>query len=146
MFAINPPRLPMTRMLVAYAATLVVFCCCDFVWLGWIAKDYYQSQLGGMLLAQPNWGAAVAFYALYAAGVVLFCIAPALEAAALVKAALLGALLGALAYATYDLSNLATLKGWPVALALVDIAWGAFVTALAATAGYQITRWSGVTG
>jgi uncharacterized membrane protein len=125
----------MTRILVAYAATLVVFCCCDFVWLGYVARDYYQSQLGGLLLAQPNWGAAVAFYAIYAAGICLFCIVPALNAASLGKAALLGAMLGALAYATYDLSNLATLKSWPMALSLVDIAWGAFVTAVSASAG-----------
>src|ERR1700676_362968 len=129
----------MTRSLVAYVATLVVFCCCDFVWLGWIAKDYYQSQLGGLLLAQPNWPAAAIFYALYAAGIVIFCISPALDAASLAKAALLGALLGALAYATYDLSNLATLKSWPRALSLLDIAWGAFVTSVAASAGYQMT-------
>jgi uncharacterized membrane protein len=126
----------MTRVLVAYAATLVVFCCCDFVWLGWIAKDYYQSQIGGLLLLQPNWGAAVAFYAIFAAGICLFCILPAIDAASLAKAALLGALLGALAYATYDLSNLATLKGWSAALSLVDIAWGAFVTAISASAGF----------
>jgi uncharacterized membrane protein len=130
----------MTRLLVAYATTLVVFCCGDFVWLGGVAKEYYQSQLGGLLLAQPNWAAAVIFYALYAAGIVFFCISPALDAASLGKAALLGALLGALAYATYDLSNLATLKGWPVALSLVDIAWGAFVTSVAASAGYQMTK------
>jgi uncharacterized membrane protein len=130
----------MTRMLVAYAATLIVFCCCDFVWLGWIAKDYYQSQLGGLLLAQPNWAAAVVFYALYSAGVLIFCITPAMDAASLGRAALLGALLGALAYATYDLSNLATLKNWPLALSMADIAWGAFVTAVAASAGYQATR------
>jgi uncharacterized membrane protein len=130
----------MTRLLVAYAATLVVFCCFDFVWLGWVAKDYYQSQLGGLLLVQPNWAAAVTFYALYAAGVVFFCISPALDTVSLGKAALLGALLGALAYATYDLSNLATLKGWPMALSLVDIAWGSFVTCVAASAGYQLTR------
>src|SRR5207302_9327745 len=109
----------MTRVLVAYATTLIVFCCCDFVWLGWVAKDYYQSQLGGLLLAQPNWAAAVTFYALYAAGIVIFCISPALDAASLAKAALLGAL----AYATYDLSNLATLKSWPITLSLLDIAW-----------------------
>jgi uncharacterized membrane protein len=130
----------MTRMFAAYAATLIVFCCCDFVWLGWVAKEYYQSQLGGLLLAQPNWAAAVTFYVLYAAGIVIFCIAPALDAASLGKAALLGALLGALAYATYDLSNLATLKSWPMALSLLDIAWGGFVTAVAASAGYQATR------
>ena len=130
----------MTRMLVAYATTLIVFCCLDFVWLGWVAKDYYQSQLGALLLVQPNWPAAVTFYAFYAAGVVIFCISPALDAASLGKAALLGALLGALAYATYDLSNLATLKSWPMALSLVDIAWGAFVTAVAASAGYQATK------
>jgi uncharacterized membrane protein len=130
----------MTRLLVAYAATLIAFCFCDFVWLGWIAKDYYQSQLGGLLLAQPNWAAAVTFYVLYAAGIVIFCIAPALDAASLGKAALLGAMLGGLAYATYDLSNLATLKSWPMPLSLLDIAWGAFVTAVAAGAGYQATR------
>lgn len=135
----------MIRLLVAYATTLIVFCCCDFVWLGWVAKDYYQSQLGGLLLAQPNWGAAAIFYALYAAGVVFFCISPALDAASLGKAALLGAVLGALAYATYDLSNLATLKGWPLALSLIDIAWGSFVTCVAASAGYEITRLVGAT-
>lgn len=136
----------MTRTLVAYAATLVAFCCLDFIWLGWIARSYYQSQLGGLLLAQPNWVAALAFYALYAAGIVIFCVAPALDAASLGKAALLGIMLGALAYATYDLSNLATLRGWPVAMSLIDIAWGAFVTGLAASAGYQITRLSGAAG
>jgi uncharacterized membrane protein len=130
----------MTRMLAAYAATLIVFCCCDFAWLGWVAKDYYQSQLGGMSLAQPNWVAAVAFYALYAAGIVFFCISPALDAASVGKAAVLGALLGALAYATYDLSNLATLKGWPMALSVIDIAWGAFLTGIAASAGYLVTK------
>jgi len=135
----------MTRLLVAYAATLIVFCCCDFVWLGWVAKDYYQSQLGGLLLAQPNWAAAATFYVLYAAGIGIFCVAPAVDAASLGKAALLGALLGGLAYATYDLSNLATLKGWPMALSLIDIAWGAFVTAVAASAGYQATRLIGAT-
>ena len=135
----------MIRLLVAYATTLIVFCCCDFVWLGWVAKDYYQSQLGGLLLAQPNWSAAAIFYALYAAGVVFFCISPALDAASLGKAALLGAVLGALAYATYDLSNLATLKAWPLALSLMDIAWGSFVTCVAASAGYEITRLVGAT-
>jgi len=130
----------MTRILVAYATTLIVFCCCDFVWLGWVARDYYQSQLGGLLLTQPNWTAAVIFYALYAAGIVLFAIVPALEAASLGKAALLGVLLGALAYATYDLSNLATLKSWPMVLSLIDIAWGAFVTSVAASAGYEVAR------
>ena len=126
----------MTRILIAYAATLIVFCCCDFVWLGWIAKDYYHSQIGGLLLGQPNWPAAVAFYAIFSGGVCLFCIVPALDAASIGRAALLGALLGALAYATYDLSNLATLKGWSTALSLVDIAWGAFVTAVSASSGY----------
>lgn len=130
----------MTRILVAYAATLIAFCCCDLVWLGFVAKDYYQSQLGGLLLAQPNWAAALAFYVLYCAGIVLFCVTPALDAASFGKAALLGVVLGALAYATYDLSNLATLKGWPMALSMVDIAWGAFATAVAASAGYQAAK------
>src|SRR5579862_9544652 len=118
----------MTRMLVGYAATLIVFCVVDFAWLGWIAKSFYQSQIGGLLLAQPNWAAAVVFYALYALALQFFCVGPALDGGSVSKVVGVGALFGFFAYMTYDLSNLATLRGWSVALALVDMAWGASVS------------------
>ena len=128
------------RLVIGYVATLLTFCIVDFVWLGGIAKDFYQSRIGGLLLTQPNWGAAVLFYLLFAAGMQFFCVAPALDAGSIGKAALFGALFGFFCYMTYDLSNLATLKDWPVSLAVVDIAWGTFVGAIASTAGYAATR------
>ena len=128
------------RFVISYVATLLTFCIVDFVWLGWIAKGFYQSQIGGLLLAQPNWGAAVLFYLLFAAGMQIFCVSPALDAGSIGKAALFGALFGFFCYMTYDLSNLATLKDWSAALAAVDIAWGTFVGAVASTAGYAATR------
>ena len=128
------------RFVISYVATLLTFCIVDFVWLGWIAKGFYQSQIGGLLLAQPNWGAAVLFYLLFAAGMQIFCVSPALDTGSIGKAALFGALFGFFCYVTYDLSNLATLKDWAVALAAVDIAWGTFVSAVASTAGYAAAR------
>jgi uncharacterized membrane protein len=126
----------MMRTLVAYVATLIAFCACDFAWLGWIAKGFYARELGGLLLARPNFAAAVAFYLVYAGGVQIFCVHPALEADSWVRAWLAGALFGFVAYATYDLTNLATLKNWPLAISVVDLLWGTLVTSAAAAAGY----------
>jgi uncharacterized membrane protein len=130
----------MTRFAVAYAATLVVFCGLDFLWLGFIAKGYYQSQVGTLLLDKPNLPVAALFYGLYVVGILIFAVLPALDAGQWTKALLYGALFGFFAYATYDLTNLATLKGWSPGVALLDLAWGATVTAISATAGYLITR------
>lgn len=129
----------MPKLTVAYLATGIVFCLGDFLWLGFVAKDFYQAQIGTLLLAQPGLIAASIFYALYVFGVVVFAVAPALESGSIGKAALRGALFGLIAYATYDLSNLATLKGWPLAISMVDIAWGTFATAVSATLGYCLT-------
>lgn len=126
----------MVRALVAYVATLIAFCVGDFAWLGWIAKGFYAKGLGGLLLARPNIAAAIAFYLIYAAGVQVFCVYPALAAGSWSRASLAGALFGFFAYATYDLTNLATLKGWPLSVALVDLVWGTVLTAVAATAGF----------
>lgn len=128
----------MTRAVAAYVATLVAFCACDFVWLGWIAKDYYAAQVGGLLLPTFKVGVGAFFYALYAGGLVIFCVYPALAADSWTRALLVGALFGFIAYATYDLTNLATLKGWSTSLSIVDMLWGALVSGLAATAGYAI--------
>ena len=130
----------MTRIVVAYLATLAAFCVLDFVWLGFLARNFYQAQVGSLLLAPPNWTVAVLFYALYIVGVVVFAVLPALDAGSWLSALVLGGLFGFFCYATYDLTNLATLKGWTVPMAVVDILWGVVITAAAATAGYALTR------
>lgn len=130
----------MMRVLAAFAATLIAFCACDFAWLGFVAKDFYQAQIGGLLLQRPNWTAAAIFYPLYTAGLVLFCIEPALANASWLRALAYGVLLGLLAYGTYDLSNLATLKGWSVSFVVVDMIWGIVVSGIAAAAGYFAAR------
>jgi uncharacterized membrane protein len=124
----------------AYVVALALFCLCDFAWLGFIARGFYQNEIGPLLLDRPRWTAAIVFYPLYIAGVMFFCVAPALSEGGWARALVNGLALGLLAYATYDLSNLATLKGWSVALVVVDVLWGMAVTAVAACAGYAAAR------
>jgi uncharacterized membrane protein len=126
----------MARFLTAYAAALVVMLGLDFAWLGVFARKLYADEIGPLLLAKPMLAAGVLFYAIYAAGVVLFVVRPAVERGRWVRAAGLGALFGVVAYAAYDLTNLATLKGYSAKLATIDMAWGAVITAAAASAGY----------
>ena len=114
----------MRPTLAAALASLVAFCVCDFVWLGSVARDFYAAQLGALLLPEPNWVAALLFYPLYVAGLLVFCVLPAHAAGSWRKSLGRGAFFGLVAYATYDLSNLATLAGWPVAVTVVDLAWG----------------------
>jgi uncharacterized membrane protein len=121
--------------LIASLATTVAFIVCDLVWLGWIAGGYYRNALGPLMAAEINLPAAAAFYVLYVLGVVIFAVAPAIETGGWPRAMGLGAMLGLFAYATYDLTNLATLQGFPLRLALVDMAWGTLLTAGAAAAG-----------
>lgn len=130
----------MRRPALTYLATALAFCACDFIWLGFIANDFYRRQLGELLLAQPNWVGAILFYVLYIAGIVLFVVARAAPSGSLVRAAWLGALFGLVAYGTYDLTNLATLKGFTVQVVAADLAWGAFVTAVGAVAGTLVAR------
>lgn len=120
----------------AYLLALVVFVVIDLIWLGFIARDFYFSELRALMAPQFNMVAAGAFYMLYPAGVVIFAAMPGIEAQSVVKAVVLGSLLGLLAYGTYDLTNLATVKGWPVRMAIVDIAWGSILTGL--TAGITV--------
>lgn len=120
----------------AYVAAAVGFVALDALWLGVVARSFYRRELGSLLLEKPDLGAAVAFYALYLGGVVFFAVKPALEAGAWSRAVVNGALFGLVAYATYDLTNLATLKGFPVRVVAPDLFCGAAVTAAAALAGY----------
>jgi len=130
----------MTRLLIAYAGTLVAFALLDLAWLGYVARRFYQSQVGTLLRAPPRWGAAALLYVGYAAGVTGFVVAPALDAGSLQQAWLAGAALGLVVYGTYDLTNLAVLRGWTTAAAIVDIAWGTVVTAASAAAGFGVAR------
>ena len=129
------------RFAIAYVATATIFLVADFVWLGWIARSFYRDNLGALLLERPSMSVAGAFYVIYIAGIVLFAIMPALRDHSWPVAMGLGVMFGLVAYGTYDLTNLATLRGWPMAVSMVDLAWGAFVTGLAATGGYSITRY-----
>jgi uncharacterized membrane protein len=123
------------RLAIAYIAAGVVFLALDLTWLGVIARDYYRREMGD-LLAQPfRMGPAVGFYLLYLVGVVYFAIQPALASGRWSDALLPGALFGLIAYATYDLTAMAVVRGWPTTLSYVDMAWGATLTAAAAAAG-----------
>ncbi len=126
--------------LIAYIATAVVFFAIDFVWLAKVAKSFYWSRLGGLLRDKPNLAAASGFYAVYLIGIVIFAVVPALQAQSWTTALVYGALFGFFAYATYDMTNLATLKGWSVSVAVVDIAWGTALTGASATFGYLLTQ------
>lgn len=124
----------------AYLAALVAFLIADAIWIGVIAREFYQNQLGELLRDPPNLAAAGVFYLAYIAGVLYLVVRPALASGSLKSAALNGAILGLIAFGTYDMTNLATLEGWPVAVVVVDMIWGAVVTALVASAGYFAAR------
>lgn len=127
-----------------YGATAVVFFALDLVWLGVVARDFYRDNLGELLRAQPLWPAALAFYAIYIAGVVVFAVLPSLQAESWVRAAALGAFLGLFAYATFDLTALALIRGFPGVVVAVDLAWGTVLTSCVAVGGYGLGRWLGI--
>jgi uncharacterized membrane protein len=123
-----------------YAITLPIFFAIDMVWLGFVVKNFYRDQIGFLMKSQINWTAAVSFYLLFVVGLVFFVIAPALEKNSWMHALLFGALFGLVTYATYDLSNLATLKDWPLLVTIVDLAWGAVLAAAVSTVTYFIVH------
>lgn len=124
------------KVLLTYLAALAVFVAVDLVWLGVVAKDYYRGGIGHLMGDGFNVPAAVAFYLIYVAGIMMFAVLPAAQSGEWTRAAILGAAFGFFAYATYDLTNLATLKNWPLGVALADMAWGSIATAIAAATGY----------
>lgn len=122
------------QWIVAYLVTGLAFGALDALWLRWAGPNFYRPAIGDLLADSFRPAPAIAFYLLYIAAVVWFAVRPGL-AGGVGAAALNGALLGAICYATYDLTNQATMKVWPVHLTLADIAWGAFATGVAASAG-----------
>jgi len=124
-----------------YALTVPVFFAIDMVWLGLVARSFYRSRLGALLRVDVNWTAAFAFYFIYIAGILLFAVVPNLHRGSLGRCALWGGLFGFFTYATYDLTNLATLKGWPMSVVIVDILWGAVLCTVVSASSYGLGRW-----
>ncbi|MEO1265755.1 MAG: DUF2177 family protein [Pseudomonadota bacterium] len=125
---------------IAYFATAIVFLAIDALWLGVIATKFYKAELGSLMAENVNFVAAAGFYLVYCVGIVIFAVSPALRSGDWTQALLFGALFGFFCYATYDMTNLATLRDWPLRMSLVDMAWGTVLTGVSATAGYLITR------
>ncbi len=125
----------MLKLAATYISTTVALVVIDLIWLGVIAKPMYQAGIGHLMAEKPNIAAAICFYALFPFGLMIFAILPESAEAGWQHTALLAALFGFFTYATYDLTNLATLKNYPLQLALIDILWGSLVSVVAATVG-----------
>jgi uncharacterized membrane protein len=113
----------------------------DMLWLGVIAKNLYQKYLGNFLSDTVNWTAAFIFYLIYVAGIFIFAVYPAVHKGSVFHAILMGALFGFFTYATYDLTNLATLKDWPLPIVFIDILWGATLSAVVSYSGFYFVKW-----
>ncbi len=124
-----------------YAFTVPVFFAIDIMWLGVVAKKFYRNHLGFILSPEVNWWAAISFYMIYIAGIIIFAVVPALEKESLTKALLWGCMYGFFTYATYDLTNMATIKNWPFKVVMVDIIWGVFLCSMVATISFFIGKW-----
>lgn len=121
-----------------YLIALAIFLALDMTWLGFVAKNFYAKHLGYLMRTDINWTAAILFYLLFIVGLVVFVVTPAIEKGSWVQALALGALFGLVSYATYDLTNLATVKNWPLSVTIVDLVWGAVLAAAVSTATYGI--------
>jgi len=132
----------MKRSLAAYLGTMIVMVGLDMLWLGVIAKPIYQQGIGHLMADKPNVPVAVLFYALFGLGLVVFAVLPAGPAPGWGKTLGMAALFGFFAYATYDLTNLATLKQWPIGLSVIDMAWGTCISAAAAAGGKALMDWA----
>lgn len=124
--------------IILYLMTVVVFFAIDIVWLGVISKKFYDKHLGSLRSDKVNWTAGLIFYFIFIFGIVFFVIYPAVDAVNIVTAIVSGALFGFVAYATYDLTNLATLKNWPITVTIVDLIWGTFLSASTSTIVYLL--------
>jgi len=124
-----------------YALTVPVFFIIDLIWLGVVARGFYQKNLKFILSPNVNWTAAIIFYLMYIAGILIFAVVPGVAKDSLRHAALWGALFGFFTYATYDLTNLALLKDWPLNIVIVDILWGVVLCTIVATLSFYIAKW-----
>ncbi|KRB86147.1 hypothetical protein ASE00_05270 [Sphingomonas sp. Root710] len=130
----------MIRIVVAYIATLAVFAAVDFVWLTQVGPGLYNPLIGSILAMRPRLEPAVIFYLLYIGGLLYFAVLPGLNGAGWRGALTKGAIFGFMAYATYDLTNHATLVVWSTKITILDMLWGTFLSGTASIGGYAITR------
>jgi uncharacterized membrane protein len=128
------------KLVFVYGSMALCFLLVDLLWLGVFAKGFYQKQLSHLMAEQVYWPAALMFYFIYIAGILVFAVLPAQAAQALPRALLLGALLGFLAYATYELTNWAIIRDWPAGIVALDLAWGTVLTAVTAGVGFVVAQ------
>jgi len=131
----------MAYYLKLYFATLTVFFAVDMLWLGLIARAFYKKHLGFLMAPEVNWYAALIFYFIFIVGVLVFVVIPGLKENDLTMLIVKAAFFGFITYATYDLTNLATVKDWPLIITLVDLVWGMVLTTIVSVAGYFIGKW-----
>lgn len=125
---------------IAYASGLVAFLLIDYIWLSQIALGFYKREIGPLMLDKPDLGIALLFYLFYVVALVILAVLPALEKQQWMLAAVYGGLLGFAAYGTYDITNLATLKGWSIVMSVVDVIWGTVLTASVAVISYFVAK------
>jgi uncharacterized membrane protein len=130
----------MKTLALSYLVALVVLAIVDGIWLGVVSREFYKARLGHMLLDQPIWSVAIFFYLIHAAGIAVFAVPPAMSAGTWTSALLYGGLFGFCVYAAYDITNLATLRGWPMAVSAVDLAWGTVATAVTTLVTVLVVR------
>lgn len=130
----------MVRYIVLYLITLVFFFAIDLTWLGLVAKNLYKEKLGFILSPDVNWPAAITFYLIYILGILYFAALPAIDAQSLSTAIIRGAFLGFLCYATYDLTNMATIAKWPLSIVVIDMVWGAVLTGACSVGTFYIAK------
>ncbi len=123
-----------------YLIALPVFFIIDMIWLGLIAKGFYGKHLGFLMRPRPNWTAAIVFYLIFIAGILIFVVMPAKADGSAIKAVWLGLAFGLVTYATYDLTNLATIKQWPLVVTVVDLIWGMVLSASVGFLTYVISK------
>lgn len=132
------------KLAALYGITTVIFFAVDFVWLSTATSRLYKPLLGDLLSDQPKLGVAAGFYLLYVVGILALAVIPGLQEGSVMAALWRGALLGFLAYATYDLTNLATIQGWPWQIAVIDMVWGTTLNSIVTVGGYYAGRWLGL--
>ena len=135
------------KLVLIYGGMLVTFLVIDLTWLGLVARGIYQKHLGYLMSPQVNWPAAIVFYLIFVFGLFFFAVLPGVESRALVRTVLTGCLFGGICYATYDLTNLATVRDWPLPITLIDMTWGVVLSGCVTLAGHGLGRWlSGTAG
>jgi uncharacterized membrane protein len=124
-----------------YLLTIPIFFLLDLIWLGYIAKGFYRQNLAFILSPEVNWPAAIVFYLIYIVGILFFAVAPAIERSSITRALIWGVSYGFFTYATYDLTNMALIKDWPLKIVVVDILWGMVLCGVVAMLSFVVAKW-----